>query len=296
MSRKDYYKILGLESSATPDEIKTSYRKLARKYHPDVSKEANAEEKFKEAKEAYEVLKDPEKRDAYDSFAPEYQDDSAGQQYGNRQQYGANENAEFSRDFFESIFGGRNGQGAAFAGQDYSTEITISLEESYNGVEKELHIPMVEPGSNIPKTQTLKVKIPTNVRTGQKIRLAHQGGFGSSNAPRGDLYIKINVAKHLVFNVIGDDIYTTLAIAPWEAALGVTLSIPTLSGAVEMKIPPNSQGGQKFRLKGRGLRGKFDGDQYVVLKIVIPKAETERAKELYKKMAAEMPFNPRTSV
>ena len=290
MPFKDYYQVLGISKAATEAEIKTAYRKLARKYHPDISKEPQAEEKFKEVGEAYEVLKDPEKRAGYDQQAEDmargYRHSASGAQHR-----GEGDEANFhAEDILNSIFGGRGGRGGrgqqqefSYPGHDYNAEVSVSLEEAYAGTSKQFQV----------GGQTLQVKIPAGVREGQSIRLAGQGANGVGNAPKGDLYLKINLAKHALFDVISNDIYLTLAVTPWEAALGDSITIPTLSGKIDLKIPPNSQGGQKMRLKGRGLPGKSAGDQYVVLKIVTPPATTDAARDLYRKMAAEMPFNPR---
>lgn len=296
MNYKDYYAVMGLKQDASVKEIKTAYRKLARKYHPDISKEANAEEKFKELGEAYDVLKDPKKRKLYDQYGKDWQ--SGQQPPPGQQQYhwdnkGQGQQFEFNEDFFESIFGAKPRQQRTYTGPDYHSNIEITLEEAYQGVEKELQFPALEPGK---KPQALKVKIPAGVKTGQQIRLSGQGGAGVGGGKRGDLYLKVHVQKHALFDVKGDDIYLTLPITPWEAALGTKILVPTLGGKVDLKIPPGSQAGQQLRLKGRGLSSKTKGDQYILLKIVIPQPETDTEKALYQKMAAEMPFNPRESM
>lgn len=293
MDGKDYYKVMGLEKNATDKEIKIAYRRLARKYHPDLSKEANAEERFKELGEAYEVLKDPEKRKTYDqyitdaAFRKNHTSSKEHTHWGD-----AGGDGHYSTDFFESLFGGAphfrqsNRQGA-----DLYSEMSVSLEEAYHGGVKEIRL-----SDDKGKQQTLKVKIPAGVKTGQQIRLTGLGGYGMGAGARGDLYVTLSVEKHPFFDVKGHHVYLTLPIAPWEAALGSTVVVPTLGGKVDLKIPAGSQGGQMLRLKKRGLPGATQGDQFVILKIVIPVPTTDCAKSFYKKMAEELPFNPRESM
>lgn len=313
MEFKDYYKIMGVERTATQDEIKRVYRKLARKYHPDVSHEADAEARFKEVGEAYEVLKDPEKRAAYDQLLRgEYQ---PGQEFKPPPGWDAGfefsgggftnaDSADFS-DFFESLFGtrspfgGRNrGAGSGFAqrGEDHHARISISLEDAYNGATRsiQLQIPTLDQNHRVTtRTHTLNVKIPAGVTEGQQVRLAGQGGPGVGSAAPGDLYLEILFEPHRLFHAEARDIYLTLPIAPWEAALGATVAVPTLGGQVDMKIAAGAQSGQKLRLKGRGLPGTPPGDQYVVLQIRVPKAETEAQRSLYRQLADGIPFDPR---
>lgn len=293
--KKDYYKIMGVSPNASEKDIKTAYRKLARKYHPDISKETGAEEKFKEMGEAYEVLKDKTRRAEYDQYLKnqEYnerfrqQQHSAGQQNRSYQYEGG----EFDSDFFESLFGQARHQRRPMAGQNYEGKITVSLEEAFQGAVKSLQVPVED--ANGSTLQTLKVKIPAGVKSGQRIRLAGQGASGMHGGPRGDLYLTVDVMKHSLFDVMENDIYLTLPITPWEAALGTTVVVPTLEGKIDLKIPAGSQGGQKLRIKDRGLPGKPRGNQYVLLKITTPPANTDEAKDFYKKMAEIMPFNPR---
>lgn len=290
MNYKDYYKIMGLSRDATPKDVKLAYRKLARKYHPDLNKEAGAEEKFKELGEAYEVLKDPEKRKIYDQYGSEQdynQRARTGQQTYAWGDGGDSHDYQAAQDFFESLFGARSHREHHTAGADLHGNISVSLEEAYQGTVKEIQLP-----SSTGK-QTLRVKIPAGAKTGQQLRLTGQGSPGVGRGSKGDLYLTINIDKHPVFDVMGNDIYVTLPITPWEAALGTTVMVPTLGGKVDLKIPPSSQGGQTLRLKKRGLPGAAHGDQYVLLKIVIPQPITEAARELYKTMAKEVPFNPR---
>lgn len=292
---KDYYKIMGVSQDASDKDIKMAYRKLARKYHPDISKEPDAEERFKEMAEAYEVLKDPKKRSEYDQYLKykEFNPQSDGFT-GRRTQEQPFQEFHFDSDFFETLFGHPRYQQQPMTGQNYHGKITISLEEAYHGAVKNLQVP-VEQGTET-KIQTLKVKIPPGVKSGQQIRLAGQGGSGSGGGARGDLYLTVEVMKHPTFDVMENDIYLTLPITPWEAALGATVVIPTLAGKIDLKIPPGSQGGQKLRIKNRGLPGSPPGNQYVLLKIITPPAQTEEAKALYKKMAEVMPYNPRKTM
>ncbi len=305
MRYKDYYEILGVPRNAPQDEIKRAYRKLARKYHPDVSKEPKAEERFKEVNEAHEVLSDPQKRKAYDQLGAAWQ---SGQDFtpppnwesvfntGGKGGFTGHESV-FS-DFFESLFGGqvRTRQHSARGGfsgaqQDQHASLTIILEDAFRGGTKQVNLSITEPGPHgevVTRKQTLNVKIPAGIRAGQQIRLAGQGSPGG-----GDLYLKIEFAPHPLFRVEGSDIELTAPIAPWEAALGASVTVPTLGGQVDVTVPPGSQSGQKLRLKGRGLPGTVPGDQYVVLQIMTPKPETAAARALYEKMRREMAFNPR---
>jgi curved DNA-binding protein len=322
MEYKDYYKILGVARDAKEDEVKRAYRKLARKYHPDVSKEANAEEHFKEVQEAYEVLKDKEKRSAYDQLGsnwkngqdfrppPNWQGFSGFGGGGQGNPFEGMGGGDFS-DFFSSIFGGGGrAQGAGGfhhahqanihrPGRDQHAVINISLEDDYKGGSKmiNLQLPEVDAhGQMHTKTRTLKITIPKGTANGQQLRLARQGLPGTGNAPAGDLYLEIQITPHSVFTLQGNDVYLTLPITPWEAALGSKVTIPTLGGPVEMKLAAGSQAGQKLRLKGRGLPGAKAGDQYALLQIVTPPALTDAQRALYEKMAQEMPFNPRAGL
>ncbi len=315
MDYKDYYKIMGVTRTASQDEIKRSYRKLARKYHPDVSKEANAEEKFKELQEAYEVLKDPEKRAAYDQLGSQWR---SGQDFRPPPDWGkgfefsrgfstGGEDAGFS-DFFSSLFGERSpfrqqGSGArqryAQSGQDHVAKIEVSLEDAYRGGSQEIELRSAElstDGHVVTRPRTLRVAIPAGVTEGQQIRLAGQGSPGIGGGPAGDLYLEINFKPHPLYQVQGRDVTLTLPIAPWEAALGATVSLPTLGGTVDMRIPPGAKSGQRMRLKGRGLPGATPGDQYIVLKIVLPPQNTPEARALYERMKVELPFDPRAEL
>lgn len=311
MEFKDYYKILGLERKATQDEIKSAYRKLARKYHPDVSKEADAEERFKEVSEAYEALRDPEKRAAYDGlldgrwqegqeFRPPPGWDSGFEFSGG---FGDEAAARHFSDFFESLFGGGGARGArgrgGIRGEDHHARIKIALEDAYHGATRTITLQAAradEHGRVTLRPHSLNVKIPAGVTEGQRIRLAGQGGQAMGDAPPGDLYLEILFEAHPQYKADGRDIYLNLPVTPWEAALGAKVPVPTLGGAVDLKIPAGTQSGQRLRLKGRGLPGSPPGDQYVVIQIHAPKAENDEQRRLYEQLAEAMPVNPRTSL
>ncbi|MGM0593704.1 MAG: DnaJ C-terminal domain-containing protein [Pseudomonadota bacterium] len=308
MEYKDYYKILGIERDASQAEIKRAYKKLARKYHPDVSKESDAEARFKAINEAYHVLNDPEKRKAYDQLGARWQQ---GQEFHPPPDWdaGAGAGGGFSAedlhgfsDFFSEFFGGgergfhHQQRDFRMRGQDLHATIEVTLETAYNGGSRSLSLqaPDIDQQGNVrQRTRQLNVQIPKGVREGQNIRLAGQGGPGMGGGEPGDLYLEVRFAPHPLFHAEGRDIFLELPITPWEAALGAKLSIPTLGGRVEMSIPAGSQSGRKLRLKARGLPGSPPGDQYLVLHIETPPADTETAKAFYRKMAEAMPFNPR---
>jgi curved DNA-binding protein len=319
MEFKDYYDIMGVARGSSQEEIKRAYRKLARKYHPDVSKEPDAERRFKEVGEAYEVLSDPEKRRAYDALGENWK---AGQQFrpppdweqsfqfGDRGRRGFS--GSFSdggvggfSDFFDSLFGQHGVRGARTRdfeakGEDYQIEIGLTLDESYNGATKtlSLQLPEVDPASGrvVERNRTLTVRVPKGVTDGQRIRLPAQGGAGIGGGERGDLYAVVRLLPHPFFKPEQRDIHLELPIAPWEAALGATVKVPTLGGPVELKIPKNSRTDQKMRLKARGLPGNPTGDQLVTLQIVAPPATTPEAEQLYRQLADAVPFNPRASL
>ena len=313
MQYKDYYKIMDVPKNATQDEIKRAHRKLARKYHPDVSKEVNAEQKFKEVGEAYEVLKDPQKRAAYDRMGGEWQhgqsftpppDWGAGFEFSSKTFTGGDSRG-FS-EFFESLFGKTrpsafhrtdNRQFFTQSNDQYS-KLLIDLEESYKGVTRSISLQVPEinkDGAIVHKLHTLRVKIPKGVISGQRIRLAAQGGVGEQGR-HGDLFLEITLRQHRLFKVDGRDVFLELPTTPWEAALGTTLKVPTLGGQVELKIPAGSQSGNKLRLKGRGLPSKEPGNQYVVIKVLIPRAENEEQKVFYENMAELFPVNLRSEI
>ncbi|WP_309684085.1 DnaJ C-terminal domain-containing protein [Polaromonas sp.] len=328
MEFKDYYKTLGVARGAAPDDIKRAHRKLARKYHPDVSKEKNAEAQFKELAEAYEVLRDPEKRAAYDELGANWQ---AGQdfrpppQWSQRQASGAPgfdqaDSADHSA-FFEELFRGmRGGPGepggagrashashashASFDmhGQDRHAKIQISIEDSYNGATRSLQLRMPDPlGGGRLTDRSIEFVIPKGIRAGQHIRLAAQGSPGIGQGSPGDLYLDVEFLPHPLYRADGHDVYMSLPVAPWEAALGAEVEAPTPTGRVEIKIPPGSAGGRKLRLKGRGLPGRSGGrapgDFYFVLQLALPGADSEAGKKAYADLAAAFnSFNPRASL
>jgi curved DNA-binding protein len=292
---QDYYQILGVTRDADKSDIKKAYRKLARQYHPDVNSEASAEEKFKQANEAYEVLKDKDKRQAYDRFGADWKH---GQQFdgggysGGSQSQGGFEGGDFS-DFFESIFGGGFQQGGggfqqpARRGSDQQLKLDISLEEAFNGGSKTIQFSQSKGSGGMKK---LKINIPSGVNKGQKIRLSKQGQPSPSGGDPGDLYLEMNILPHRLFKLDDRNITLRLPITPWEAASGTSLKVPTLSGSVELKIQPGMQSGQKMRLKGKGMPG---GDQFVEIMIQTPPADSEDAKQFYQDMQDKFDFNPR---
>jgi len=316
MQYKDYYKIMGVKKDATQDEIKRAYRKLARKYHPDVSKEPDAEKKFKEVGEAYEVLKDPEKRAAYDQLGSNWK---AGQEFHPPPDWDAGfefrgggytpGDASAFSDFFESLFGrgfgggftAARGGGAQFRaqGEDHHAKVLIDLEDAFHGATRTitLHAPEVDAqGHVVTHERTLNVHIPKGVKPGQQIRLAGQGSPGFGGGGAGDLYLEVEFKPHPFYRVEGRDLYLDLPVAPWEAALGAQVKAPTPGGIIDLKIPPGSSSGRKLRLKGRGIPGRSPGDLYAVLHIALPPGSSERAKDFYRRMAQEMAFNPRAGL
>jgi DnaJ-class molecular chaperone len=329
---RDYYEVLGVKKTASEAEIKSAFRKQARKYHPDVNPgDKSAEDKFKEVNEAYEVLSDPEKRKRYDQLGPNWK---AGEEFrpppGWERQYAAGDAGDFFgaggggggfSDFFESLFGGRRGaragQGFAMRGSDIEAEIALTLEEAHRGGSRSVTLQSSEPcpecrgtGSKDGKTicptcrgagavrrpKSLEVTIPKGLRDGSVIRLSGQGEPGLNGAQAGDLFLRARIQPHRLFEISGtDDVQVELPVAPWEAALGAKVMVPTLDGPVEMTIPAGTQGGQKLRLRGQGLnrRGGGRGDQYARLKIVIPARLTAQEKEIFEKLKAESRFNAR---
>ena len=320
MEFKDYYKIMGVARDATQDEIKRTHRRLARKYHPDVSKEHDAEKHFKEVGEAYEVLRNPEKRAAYDQLGANYK---AGQDFrpppdwhagfeSSGAGFGAAD-ADDHSDFFESLFGrgfgdGRSGRGgrASFQahGEDRHARIQIDLEDSYNGATRNitLQMPQVDAQGRVStREHQIEFAIPRGIRAGQHIRLAGQGSPGIGQGSAGDLYLEVEFRAHAHYRVEKHDVYLDLPVSPWEAALGAEVKVPTPSGLVELKIPAGSVAGRKLRLKGRGIPGatpsSTPGDFYFVLQIALPPADSEAAKSLYRDMAGHFKsFNPRAKL
>ena len=309
MKFKDYYETLGVKRDATQDQIKSAYRKLARKLHPDVSKEANAEARFKEMGEAYNVLKDPETRASYDQLGANWKNGQdfqpspnadAGFEFGGRGG-GFGEASDFG-EYFKQIFGRQTGFGHGrrhnmhAQGEDHHAKVQIELEDAYRGAERNvsLRVPMVDAGGHvITKDRTLSVNIPKGIRAGQTLRLSGQGSPGSGGGKAGDLYLEIVFRPHPRYRVEGHDVYVDLPLAPWEAALGANVTVAIPQGSVELTISPNSTAGRKLRLKGKGIPAKEAGDLYVVLNIVLPPADSDRAKEAYRKLRDAIPFNPR---
>jgi curved DNA-binding protein len=319
---RDYYKTLGVSRKATQEEIQKAYRKLARKVHPDVNKDPGAEDKFKEITEAYEVLKDPEKRERYDQLGANWQ---AGQEFrpppgwetrfnfdsgfGRGDAFGS-EAGGFS-DFFETLFGGQvfrqaRGRPGAHAwhnmqqhGENHEAILSISLEDAFRGGVKtiSMQMPTLTPqGQMVHQTKTLEVKIPAGIMPGQKIRLTGQGGEGAGGGRHGDLYLKVEIPPHPVYQLDGRDLIMDLKVAPWEAALGAEMEVETLSGRVTLKIPPGTQGGRKLRLRGKGMPNPkgVRGDLYAVVKIMVPRRLSEREKELFEQLQEASSYNPRS--
>ena len=310
MKFRDYYEVMGLARDASPDDIKRAYRRLARKYHPDVSKEPDAEERFKELGEAYEVLRDPEKRAAYDQLGDRYKE---GQEFKPPPNWHFDFESEshpgaFS-DFFETLFGGLGaGAGAAAGarrgprrarGLDQQAQVEVTLEEAFHGASRAIALERLErdaEGRVGPRVKRINVRIPAGVTDGQQIRLAGQGDPGFGGGPPGDLFLRVRITPHRWFRAAERDIWLELPVTPWEAALGATVRVPTLSGKVDMTIPKGSQAGRQLRLKGRGLPGEPPGDQHVVLRIVVPPADSPEDEALYQKMAETMAMNPRQAL
>jgi curved DNA-binding protein len=305
---KDYYKVMGVARNATEAEIKQAYRKLARKYHPDVSKEKDAEARFKEVGEAYEVLKSPEKRAAYDQLGQDYRAGEefrpppnwdSGFEYG-----GAGPGDSSHSDFFDALFGAQARAGEQRGahrgrGEDHHAKVLLDLEASLHGGARTFTLRMPEfddQGRLVAKERTLNVHVPKGILQGQHIRLAGQGAPAAGPLKPGDLYIEVEFQPHALYRVDGRDLSLELPVAPWEAALGATVKTPTPGGTVELKIPPASHAGSKLRLRGRGVPATPPGDFYVVLQIALPAANDDKARAAYAAMAAALPFNPRASL
>ena len=285
MQYRDYYEILGLTRSADADEVKRAYRKLARKFHPDVSKEKNAEDKFKEVQEAYEVLRDSDKRAAYDQLGRDFRN---GQQFRPppdwSQRFGSSGGQRFSdlngfSDFFSSLFGG-SGAGAGNSGQTDSNagHLDVTVEEAFAGTKR--RVALNEHG----RQRQVDVQIPAGVTEGQPLRIA---------AGRTSLIFRIRLRPHHLYEVVGKDVQVELPLAPWEAALGAKVAVPTLGGTVELTVPAGAQSGQKLRLRARGLPGNPAGDQMVTIKLVTPTAHSATEKEAYERMKRDFKFDPR---
>lgn len=310
MQFKDYYARLGVEKSASQEDIKRAYRKLARKYHPDVSKEPDAEAQFKEVAEAYEALKDPERRAAYDAV-----DSQRGSEQEFRPPPDWNSGFEFTgggassrdhSDFFEALFGqaagGMRGRRASpqAAGEDHHVKVQIELLESFRGGRRTiaLQVPTRDDAGQVSlQTRQLEVNIPKGVRGGQHLRLKGQGGPADGAGPAGDLYLEISIAPHKLFRLEGRDIYIDLPVAPWEAALGASVTVPTPDGSVQLTIPAQSSSGRRLRLRGKGLPGSTPGDLYVVLSIALPPTDTDAARAAYGTFRSSfVGFDPRAAV
>ena len=322
MEFKDYYLLMGVDKSATPEDIKRAHRKLARKYHPDVSKEKDAEARFKELAEAYDVLKDPEKRAAYDRLGanykagqdfqppPDWAKQQAGQS-GYSQGFEAGDGQDHSA-FFDALFRGVDSGGRAqragqrsheafdMHGQDQHARIQIEIEDSYQGATRTLQLRVQAEGSDgRPRLddRTIEFVIPKGIRAGQHIRLAAQGAPGTGKGSPGDLYLDVEMLPHALYRTDGADVLMDLPIAPWEAVLGAEVVAPTPTGQVEIKIPAGSINGRKLRVKGRGLPAKTPGDFYFVLKILQPSASSELEKKAYADFQnAFNTYNPRSQI
>lgn len=317
MEFKDYYAVLGVTRDATQDDIQRAYRKLARQYHPDINKEPSAEDKFKEIGEAYEVLKDPDKRAKYNRYGMAWK---AAQQQGGAPPPGYEDvwfdlrdvpEGEFGgfsgfSDFFEQLFGARAGQRGARArseasgqrwswvapGADHEARLVLSLQELAHGGPRE--VSLADPATGRSKTYT--VTIPKGIRPGQRIRLAGQGSPGSGGAAPGDLYLLVELMPHPTLHLAGSDLHTTLSISPWEAALGADITLQTLDGAVRVKVPPGSSSGRKIRLKGRGLPQAHGvpGDLYAEIRIMVPPALSKEERQAFETLAQVSSFQART--
>jgi curved DNA-binding protein len=310
MEFKDYYKTLGVARDASADEIKKAYRKLARKYHPDVSKEPDADARMKEVNEANAVLSDPERRAAYDQVGSGYQpgqefrpppDWDAGFEFSG-EGFSPREAADFS-DFFSQLFG-RMGSGDGFAraghsrtrGQDHHAKVLLDVEDAFEGPTRQvaLRVPVLDGNGRVRlDTRTLNVKIPKGVHAGQLIRLAGQGGPGQHGAPPGDLLLEVQFRPHPRYRVDGRDLHVALPVAPWEAALGAVIPVELPGTRLNVRIPAGAQGGRQMRVRGKGIPAATPGDVYLDIQVVLPAADTPKARELYETMARELAFDPR---
>lgn len=285
---EDFYTLLGIDKNATKADIKKAYRKKASKYHPDVSKEANAEEQFKAVAEAYEVLKDPEKRKAYDQYGSNWEQAQSGSPWGGGGGGFQGNQSDFS-DIFSEFFNQRQRQRPPQKGQDIQTQLSVDLEDVLEGATKSVTL-----NTQNNQQKTLKIKIAKGLKSGQKIRLNGQGQQAAGGA--GDLIIEINIAPHRLYKIDDVDLSIDLPLTPWEAALGTKVTVPTPRGKVSLTIKENTQTGQKIRLKGRGIPAKTAGDLYVITKIVLPPVSDKKAKEFYEQMRDTLDFEPRKTL
>lgn len=313
MDFKDYYAALGVERGASAEDIKRSYRKLARKYHPDVSKQPDAETRFKDIAEAYEVIGDAERRAAYDAVASSRKQGqefnpppgwNSGFEFGGFEfgggDFGMGGDGDHSA-FFDALFRNARRQGsrapAPAGGGDHHAKVQIELRDSYCGGQRSISLRTPTPGMGDSVTmqdRQLDVNIPKGIRPGQHLRLAGQGSPAQGGLPAGDLYLEIEFAPHPLFRLDGADLYIELPVAPWEAALGASLTVPMPDGRVQLNVPAGSSPGRKLRLKGKGLPGAQAGDLYVLLHVALPPADTDAARQAYEALARAFPdFNPR---
>lgn len=309
MEYKDYYKTLGVERTADAAEIKKAYRKLVRQYHPDVSKHKDADAKTKDINEAYDVLGDAEKRAAYDELGSGYR---PGQEFRPPPEWGSqfDFNGTDGNDFFSDLFAhvGRRGRAAGGAGmgggfrvpgEDIRASIAIDLRDAYQGASRTVTLRVPEQdaaGRTVTRDKTLSVTIPKGIVPGRQLRMRGQGHPGIGGGPAGDMYLEVQLNPDPRYRLEGANVYENVPVAPWEAALGASISVPTPTGPVEVMVPPGSQSGRKLRLKGRGIPAAQPGDLYLILDVVLPPASSERARELYQAMARDLAFNPRERI
>lgn len=300
MEYKDYYQVMGVGRDASADDIKRAYRRLARKYHPDVSKEKDAEARFKEVGEAYEVLRDPEKRAAYDALGTR----KAGEDFRPPPEwhfdYGGEAEPKDHSEFFENLFGGLGGR-ASFRNRGFDTaaQVDLTVEEAFRGTERTVAVERLvadERGRPRATTQPIRVKIPPGAVDGQQIRVAAQGQPGAGGGPAGDLFLVVRLEPHRWFRVEGRDVWLDLPVTPWEAALGETVRVPTLGGRVDLKLPKGAQTDQQLRLRGRGLPGSPPGDQFVIVKVHVQPPQSAADEALYRQLAAAFRANPRAAM
>lgn len=304
MQYQDYYETLGVARDASQDAIKKAYRKLAHRYHPDVSKEKDAEERFKSVAQAYETLKDPDKRAAYDQLGQHRSGEEFSPPPGFQGGYGADAGSFDDidlADFLAGLRGAASGRGRAstqpMRGEDYDVTGQITLEQAYQGgeISLDLEYPEVDKhGRMRRRPRSFQITIPAGIKEGQRLRLAGKGGAGLNGGPAGDLMLTVALAPHPHFRLSGDDVYVDLPLAPWEAVLGAEVTVLTLGGPVHLTVRPGTRAGQRLRMQKRGLgRADKKGDQYAVVLIVVPTTLTEQQRDLYQKLAENSDFHPR---